>query len=274
MHSRQEGFGFVLALALLASLGAVVTVQLLQVRASAASRAEDLQRRFNRAHEALLGFAAQLGRLPCPANPALDTGDEVRNVGNSTCDHPQGTLPWKTLGMRREDAYDTWGWKISFRVYTGSAGTLTQPRGVSMVDCDPTETQGTTNVNANSEGGLCKTNQKTAPGQFADAAEASFLGAKGFSVNDFGTVRTGIAYVLISHGSSGHGAYTSAGVQLTAPTSASEVANTSAAGNFVAASASASTVAPDDPAHFDDIIAYAALSDLIAKAGRGARDWP
>lgn len=143
-----------------------------------------------------------------------------------------------------------------------------------MVDCDPTETEGTSNVTGNNEGGLCKSTNKTIPGQFTDIAGTSFLGAKGFTVNDFGTARTAVAYVLISHGGSGYGAYTAAGTQLTTPTNANEVANTSAAGNFFATSASASSVAPDDAAHFDDVISYAVLSELISKAGRSARVWP
>jgi type II secretory pathway pseudopilin PulG len=269
MQSRQQGFAFLIAVVLLVSVAALATAQLLQVRAGSATQAENLTRSFNRAHETLLGFATELGRLPCPANPTLDTGGEERNVATSTCDYPLGTLPWKALGMRREDAYDTWGWKISYRVYQGSAGTLTQPGGVSMVDCDPTEAEGTDPAN-----GLCKSTQKTIPGQFADAEGTSFLGRKGFTVNDFGTTRTGVAYVLISHGSSGYGGYTSAGTQLTAPTNTNEVANTSAAGDFVATSPSASSVAPDDAAHFDDVITYATIADVISKAGRSARVWP
>jgi type II secretory pathway pseudopilin PulG len=272
--ARQRGFTFLLVIVLLASLGAIVVTGMLTALASTA-RGDDLGRKFGRTQAALVAFVAEVGRLPCPANPATDTGDEVR--ASPTCTYPQGTLPWKALGLRRDDGYDPWGWKISYRVYTGAAGSLTQDAhpntdscaidaGASMVCCDSTQTQGASTANGTGDGGFCKKNNKTDPN--------NFLAGKGFNVNDFGTAKTGIAYVLISHGPSGYGGYTAANTQVTSPTNANELANMSAAGTFVAAASSASSVSPIDPAHFDDIIAYATVSDVISKAGRGARTWP
>jgi hypothetical protein len=197
----------------------------------------------------------------------------VRAATNKTCTYPQGTLPWQSLGLRSDEAFDPWGWKISYSVYTGNAGSLTQDNGASMVLCDPSQGDNTTGVDADNGGGLCKNNKQTAPGATSDDPQNSFLGGKGFTVTDFGNSKTGVAYVLVSHGPSGYGAYTAANVQVALPTNPNELANISAAGPFIAASASSATVSPDDPAHFDDVIAYATISDLVWKAGRGARCW-
>ena len=272
---RERGFAFALVVVVLASLGALAAFGILRAVASTSARGDQLDRKFARAQAALIGFVAETGRLPCPANPALDAGDEVR--ASPVCTFPQGTIPWKSLGLRREDGYDPWGWRISYRVYTGAAGSLVQDAhpdtdscavdaGASMVCCDPTQTQAASTADGTGDGGFCKKNKKTDPN--------NFLAGKGFSVNDFGTVKTGVAYVLISHGPSGGGGYTAASTQVALPMNANELANMSATGTFVAATASASTVSADDPAHFDDIIAYVTVSDLISKAGRGARTWP
>jgi prepilin-type N-terminal cleavage/methylation domain-containing protein len=65
--------------------------------------------------EALYGFAvshaANDGRpyLPCP-----DTdGDGLENRSGATCVSPEGTLPWATLGIGRQDA---WGNSLRYRV--------------------------------------------------------------------------------------------------------------------------------------------------------------
>lgn len=219
---------------------------------------------------ALEQFASQAGRLPCPTNPTLDTGDEDRSAG--TCNFPQGTLPWHTIGLRHDDGLDAWGWKISYRVYSVPVGGLTQDNGASMVQCDtvvnPTWDP---NVDAN---GLCRTLNGW------HTKDTDFLVGKGLTLTDFGSTHTDVAYVLISHGPSGLGGYTSAGVQQAMPNNADEVANTSTTGPFIARAAAMvnplTTVnyANNDPAHFDDIIAYRELADFVSKSNLGARDWP
>ena len=58
----------------------------------------ETQRRLNEARDALLGFAAANGRLPCPAAPAT-TGLELP-AGGGDCNNPwDGFLPAITLGM-------------------------------------------------------------------------------------------------------------------------------------------------------------------------------
>ena len=70
-------------------------------------------------HEAILGFAATQGRLPCPASPAL-TGVE-NPMGGGACINPlDGFVPGITLGVQPVDgqgyAIDAWGQRIRYAV--------------------------------------------------------------------------------------------------------------------------------------------------------------
>jgi type II secretory pathway pseudopilin PulG len=269
--ASQRGVSLtLLAVVLLAIVAAIVAFTLLSRGRNDAQREADTRQRFARVDAALISFVSLNQRLPCPADPSQDTGLEVPVGGSATCTlpgFPAGTLPWSTLGMSRDDAFDSWGWKISYRVYTGNFGSLTQAKGASMVNCDTAETAQTavTALDGNSGGGLCQATFDTPP--------ASYLANKGLTINDFGTLHADAAYVLVSHGPSGLGAYTSTGTRKTLPTSANELANTQVTGPFVAAAASTG-LAPDDVNHFDDVLDYVSLSDLITRANVVARDWP
>ncbi len=66
--------------------------------------------------EALLGFAVQNKRLPCPANPSTSgTGEglEDLNTGTGSCNRLVGALPWVTLGVSKVDGWDR---RVTYRV--------------------------------------------------------------------------------------------------------------------------------------------------------------
>ncbi len=80
--------------------------------------------------------------------------------------------------------------------------------------------------------------------------------------------------MLVSHGPSGFGAYTSSGAQNpNSPTSTDEKNNLKATGPFVLEAASAPIVAPSDNSHYDDVLLYRTIADLAKKANLAARDW-
>lgn len=267
MNRRQGGAsGVFIIVVLLLIAAAALAVMALSRGVAKNERSALAVSTMKSVQDALVQFVAANGRLPCPANPALDTGDEIRDGLLVACANAAGTVPWRTLGIRRDLSLDPWTNKISYRVYAAAAGSLAQEDGASMVNCDLVEPApaGATPPAANA-GGLCRATQ--------DTLEAEFLAGKGLAVNSFGAV-TSAAYVLISHGPTGRGAATSAGILQAAPTSTHEIANTGAAGPFYAEAESASGVSADDPGHFDDVIAFAGLGDLVRKAGRGGRDWP
>src|SRR5690349_8654527 len=118
-----SGF-FVVVILLLVAAGILAVVGLSRSRLPGERGGKALAQ-FRELEAALVQFVAANGRLPCPANPTAGDGLASPATG-ATCSSPQGTIPWKTLGARKEDAIDPWGWQISYRVYTGNAGSLTQ----------------------------------------------------------------------------------------------------------------------------------------------------
>ena len=218
------------------------------------------------AADALEQFAGTSLRLPCPADPSLDTGEEVLPaVGAATCSFPAGTIPWKTISMRRDDAFDSWGRKLSYRVYTGNVagvGSIVRPGGASMVDCDTVDPspQGVDPAT-----GLCRADHST--------LDTEFLNGKGLNLNDLGTAYTTVAFVVLSHGATGLGGYTVSGVRLDLPTGAQRN-NTDATGPFTIRAFSDVDVAATMGTHFDDLLVYRTLPDLVKRANLSAREWP
>ena len=79
----------------------------------------DTQKTLDAARDALLGFAAANGRLPCPAAPAA-TGVEAPPGGGACSNAYDGYLPAITLGVSPTDAQgyavDAWGHRIRYAV--------------------------------------------------------------------------------------------------------------------------------------------------------------
>jgi type II secretory pathway pseudopilin PulG len=269
-RARQCGASAVLILLVLVLLlvGFAAAYTLKRIGSSGDER-DDTLKRLNAAAAALERFAAANGYLPCPANPTLATG--VADVASAKkCNHgDDGTIPWATIGLTSDAGLDGWGRKISYRVYTGGAtgkGSLTQPRGVNMVECDITDpTPG--DVDAD---GLCVSNPD--PYQ-RSTTRASFLAGKGLGITDYGTAHGDAAYVLISHGATGLGAWTIAGTQLDMPNGA-ERNNTRETGPFTIQAFSDPDTSATAGTHFDDLLVYATISDLVKRIGLEAREWP
>jgi hypothetical protein len=276
MRTRERGAAglFIAVLLILVIGGILATLSFLQSKSGGDRPAQEGQR-FEKIKAALVQFVAANGRLPCPANAIAnpEPGTENRTALSATCNSPTGTVPWASIGLRRDDAIDGWGWKISYRVYTGTAGSLTQDGGASMANCETNTGEaagwsaGRTTVSG-SAGGLCRGTRNT--------LESEFLVGKGLTITWFGTAVSDAAYVLVSHGPSGLGGFTSGSpaMQTSLPTNASELSNLNATGPFVATNATDATVAPNAANHFDDILAYQKITDLVRLAGVGARDWP
>jgi prepilin-type N-terminal cleavage/methylation domain-containing protein len=123
----------ILVLTLLASGLAMPLATQLQMR-----RAAETQRTLAEAREALLGFAAANGRLPCPASES-SAGDESFAAGgsaaNGACDHfHDGFLPGAALGLAPLDdrgfVRDAWGStrnRIRYAVFGGSVNGVANP---------------------------------------------------------------------------------------------------------------------------------------------------
>ena len=258
----------ILVVIVLVLIGVMATYALSRI-SGAGTEASTVTARLDTAVRALEAYAATSQRLPCPADPLADTGAEVKLTA-STCTYADGTLPWLTIGMKREDAYDPWGRKLSYRVYTNSPtgnGSLTQDGGASMVYCDTNEPTATGNTDAN---GLCV---NTGTPESRSTKTDKFLAGKGFTLSDMGTTYTDVAFVVMSHGPTGLGGYTVSGARLDLP-AGDERNNTKAGGSFTIKAFSDVDTAATVGTHYDDYLAYRRLPDLIRRTNLVARDWP
>jgi prepilin-type N-terminal cleavage/methylation domain-containing protein len=96
-------------------------------------RIGETQKELDQAREALIGFAAANGRLPCPAAPGT-TGVESP-VGGGVCTNAfNGFLPASTLGITPTDsqgyAIDAWGQRIRYAVSNSNTSALTTTNGI------------------------------------------------------------------------------------------------------------------------------------------------
>lgn len=278
MRSQRGSVGALILLIVVIVIVSLIALAALNRTTSIVAEREQSTTRLAKITAALDSFAASAQRLPCPADPTLvpETGAEVARVGG-TCTLPggvtAGTVPWRAIGLNKEDAYDAWGLKLSYRVYTGS-GSLVQDGGVSMVACDTLDAipGGLTADGANNTGRLCNADANTAN---RNTTPALFLANKGLQVTDLGTVHNDVAYVVISHGATGLGAWTTSGVQRDLPQNGgAERAHTTAAGPFVVQAFSDLETKTTSNQHFDDLVAYRTLPDLVKVAGLSARNWP
>lgn len=261
---RQEGAGGALIAVIIALVALLIlaVVSMNRTKGGSGDR-EQTTANLTLADTSLESYAGMMSRLPCPADPTVNDGVEVVN-GAAGCQFPEGTLPWKTIGMRRDDSFDAWGRKISYRVYSGAGG-LTQAGGASMVACDTVEPSPGGVV----AGNLCNANadiyrRNTTPVQF--------LAGKGLTVTDFGVDHTDVAYVLLSFGVTGMGGYSASGVQLDLP-KGDEKRNAQGGDYTIRAFSDPDTGAGTNN-FFDDLIMYRSIPDMVAKAGLSARDWP
>ncbi len=210
-------------------------------------RISETRKSLDEIQQALIGFAIINGRLPCPANPAIATGQAnagVEAVTGTACSNVSnnaatGVLPWTTLGVNETDA---WGNRYTYRVTAifadavGSAtfGYDTAWNCVSTHICTPTTTP-----------------------QFSSFALCSCGTLDVRSAASGGTsITNNVPAIIISHGKNGAGAYTQQGSQLPAGSNADEQENSdgSADNNYVS-----HTPTPD----FDDEVVWLSNNILL-----------
>lgn len=271
LSNEQRGFvGLFIIVLLLAAVGTAIGFQYVQQQQRQLAKATGASSAFPEVDRAIAAFVATNRRLPCPALPTNANGTEAAATTvnpSDTCTAADGVLPWGTLGIPFGSALDSWGRKLSYRVFAGATG-LTRSEGMSATDCNTT-TLLTTSATPVANGSCA-----TAP---RGTRYADYLAGKGLTVNDRGNAVTGIAYVVVSHGPTGRGAYAAdhASRQVMPNAASNELINTTAPVNntywILAASAAGSD--PDNAAFFDDVVAYKSITDLEAETGLAPRDW-
>jgi prepilin-type N-terminal cleavage/methylation domain-containing protein len=235
-HSRNHDRGFTLVelavvLIIVTLLTSGLMISLSAQRESIATT--ETQRLLRDAQDALLGFAAANGRLPCPASPAT-TGVESP-LGGGNCNNPwDGFLPGVTLGLTPTDekgyALDAWGNPIRYAITTYSHASFC-PNSCF------TTSNGVKNVWNGSTGSLA-----LAPDLQICNTSAGITGAGASAACATGTElsKTAVA-VIFSRGKNGG----------TTPTSSDEQSNGNADRVFVM-----HTPSPAGTNEFDDLVSW------------------
>ncbi len=266
---RHGNAGVALAMFVLLLAALAVAFLLYGALRNGAERALDeltaTQAQFKVLNEALARYVMVNKRLPCPASGNATTGLADPASATTACNSPSGVVPWSTLDLPLAAATDPWGRLYSYRVLDGTTG-FTRDKGLDLSDCldsDVTVLYALSGASSDCNG---STHENT---------RSDFLNGKGLTVNDHGVANAQVAYVLISHGATGLGAFLpNQTTQMSMPPSGSkEYPNASSGGTYWILDPSDASIPADNDAHFDDQVAYVAASDLVETARLGGKPW-
>jgi prepilin-type N-terminal cleavage/methylation domain-containing protein len=288
-----RGFTLIEIVVVLFILGVVVAMAAAVTTALTASqRLSTTTTRMAAIDTAIVQFVMQQRRLPCPADGRLASGNaqagfERRNAGscnvNGTANTEQyGVVPWATLGLSEADATDGWNHRFTYRTQLA----LVADNALDMSSCDPAAYRAPSAFTAVGT----SPNQTCGACTFATLGTTctlplDFLSGKGLMVKNVagntimdpaGTPSTGAAYIVISAGSTGGGAYTSNGVTSPSTTDdGDEEKNRNYADLPIQAYYVDDSISDGaGTGHFDDFISRPALLSVINKAGLGPRSHP
>lgn len=234
MLMRKNVYGFSLVeIAIVLAIVALLMAGLLPTISGQVERQHisDTRKQLDEIQQALIGYAIINGRLPCPADGTIASGQanagaEDYNASTNTCNNAGGVLPWATLGVGETDA---WGRRFTYRVDTNFADAISL--GTLGSGCSVTPSP------AQSSFALCS------PGRL------NILSAASGGTN----IATGVPAVIVSHGTNGYGAYTTTGQQL-AGGSTDETENADNDNSFVS---------HDFTPTFDDLVVWISPSILL-----------
>lgn len=241
-HRHSSGFSLVEMAIVLVIASIALTMGVAAFSAAMANAAHSATtKRQEIIKDALASYVSKYRRLPCPDLPGASgnvpgTGDDNRTTpGNAAtvCAAAVGVVPYIDIGLPRESVLDGWDNFFTYAVTTDGNPKLDWTRSINFIPGklgnltvqrrDPATSSTTTNV--------------TAP--------------------------ENAAFVLISHGPNGLGAWSSQGTANVAPLSGSdEATNTSGGTNFIQREPSTNTALVYGA--FDDQVTFMKPSELIA----------
>jgi len=205
----------------------------------------ETQKTLSNIQDALTGFAAANGRLPCPApatqpNGSATAGLEPTPIASSGCATVAGVLPWATLGVSETDA---WGRRFTYRVT--QEFTRTPPQTTfNGSNCPP--------LTQNTGFALCSMGDMNV-----------------YATGGGSSVARNIPVMVISHGKNGNGAYTQDGTQLPVGSDSDENDNqltTSGTGT-----ANTDFISKIPTSSFDDLVIWLSpniLANRMVSAGK------
>lgn len=265
-HTGESGFSLIELAIVLTILGIVISMSIEFVGPYMENqRRKETLAKLDTIEQALVLFAAQNRRLPCPANGAVPVDDanagiEQRTAATGACTAQQtGVVPWRTLGLPTDTAIDGWSTMFLYRAADPSAvvaGTPPKPchsagstaptanDGLLLRDCDVMAATAITERLQNVGLPVGTTANPAAADQwFARPSDGS-----------------GAAYVLLSHGPNTLGGYNAGGTRLdTTGASALEQQNL----NNVGLKNTETDVYVDT---HDDILRFATIAQMAVRA--------
>lgn len=278
----QRGFSLIEILVVLVIVAVLIAMASALTRGVSAAQKRSLTAtRIAAIDSAMVQFVMKNRRLPCPADGRIATGMpnagvEIRD-GLGACtpvNQANGVVPWVTLGLAEGEATDGWDRRFTYR----TPPALAADAGTDMSWCDPAGTS------AGPLGGACNTACTNA--NLANCTPPNvYLSGRGLQIQSVvGAVLmnpsplpapgspTGAAYVVISHGESGGGAYLNSGVLSTTSTTdgleeQKNYADLAARPYYV--DDSITDVAGAN--HFDDSVSRPSVLAVITKAALGPR---
>jgi prepilin-type N-terminal cleavage/methylation domain-containing protein len=303
LRQRFEGFTLIeiavvlvilaMLLAMLAGIGTAMVGQ---------QRREATRQRLTGVETALALFVSQNKRLPCPADGRIagtnaSAGFEERNASTGVCQigavanqQRYGVAPWRTLGLAEPDTTDGWGNRLTYRVAPELAlypnTTYTTSGAMDFTYCDPAGS----GALSGSLPYVCLTTCTTTTFPTGCTPPKTYTATKGLKVRNLSSATlimdpsqdpsTGAAYIVISHGENGVGAYSNQGtIQSGSVASGTlEAANNAADVAFTAATSAATPTFVDDfpsynvdTGHFDDFVLRPSILSVATKAQLGPR---
>ncbi len=281
---RTTGFTLIEIVMVLLIFGIVVAMAAAITRGVAASQKRSLTTtRMAGVDAALVQFVQQQRRLPCPgdgtkASSDNNAGVEMRAAGACTANQQNGVVPWRTLALTETDATDGWDRRLTYRLDPA----LGLDGGMDISWCDPAGTKVVVPP------ALCS-NACLGTDMTTCTRPVDFLRGRGLTVrNVAGTAvlmdpqaspsiipPTGAAYVLVSHGESGGGAYLNSGTLAASAVGEGneEMKNFASLPYTVGVTYYVDDSLQEAPGvnHFDDVMSRPSISSVSSKAGVGPR---
>ena len=279
---RSRGFTLVEIVVVLLIFGIVLAMAAAITRGVVASQKRSLTAtRLATVDAALVQFVMQQRRLPCPSDGTRATTNNnagIEDVGGGNCTAMNtGVVPWRALGLTETEVTDGWDHRFTYRV----DASLALPAGMDMTGCDPAGTEAPQAAPKSCTAGCTSTNLAacTPPINFLSGTGS----ARGLTVRNLaGTIlmnpavspgpNTGAAYVVISAGETGGGAYNNMGALMASTTTdgteeAKNYNNLALQPYYV----DDTTADAAGVTHFDDVVSRPSILSVATKAGVAPR---
>ncbi len=282
-HARATGFTLIEIVMVLLIFGIVIAMAAAITRGVAASQKRSLTTtRMAGVDAALVQFVLQQRRLPCPGDGTLVSSNNnagvegARNAGGCTGNQQNGIIPWRALALTETDASDGWDRRLTYRLdpLLGGDG------GMDISWCDPAGTKAFVALTVCSTGCVA-TDMSTC------TRPVDFLRGRGLTVRNVGGAvlmdpqtgtafpPTSAAYVVVSHGESGGGAYLNSGTLATSTVGDGneEMKNYASLPYTPGVTYYVDDSLQEAPGvnHFDDVVSRPSILSVSSKAGLAPR---